>query len=110
MELLKKVVAPAVRMSVKLHQDHFMSPGLFRHISTNYNLKDIYFIHNSFTLPICFILFLDEYDDIPTLYYAVQTHDEDIVISHEGDPSWRTAVSYFIYCLLLISRNFLKIY
>ena len=60
MELLKKVVAPAVRMSVKLHQDHFMSP--------------------------------DEYDDIPTLYYAVQTHDEDIVISHEGDPAWRTAV------------------
>lgn len=26
MELLRKVVAPAVRMSVKLHQDHFMSP------------------------------------------------------------------------------------
>ncbi len=60
MELLKKVVSPAVRMSVKLHQDHFMSP--------------------------------DEYDDIPTLYYAVQSHDEDIVITHEGDPSWRTAV------------------
>ena len=76
----------------------------------NYNLKGYLFIHNSFILPICFILFLDEYDDIPTLYYAVQTHDEDIVISHEGDPSWRTAVSYFIYCLLLISRNFLKIY
>ncbi len=26
MELLRKVVAPGVRMSVKLHQDHFMSP------------------------------------------------------------------------------------
>ncbi|KAG1654166.1 Pecanex-like protein 1 [Nymphon striatum] len=26
MELLKKVVAPGVRMSLKLHQDHFMSP------------------------------------------------------------------------------------
>ncbi|XP_014279000.1 pecanex-like protein 1 isoform X1 [Halyomorpha halys] len=26
MELLKSVVAPAVRMSLKLHQDHFMSP------------------------------------------------------------------------------------
>lgn len=60
MELLKKVVSPAVRMSVKLHQDHFMSP--------------------------------DEYDDIPTLYCAVQSHDEDIVITHEGDPAWRTAV------------------
>ena len=60
MELLKKVVSPAVRMSVKLHQDHFMSP--------------------------------DEYDDIPTLYFAVQSHDEEIVITHEGDPAWRTAV------------------
>jgi hypothetical protein len=47
-------------MSVKLHQDHFMSP--------------------------------DEYDDIPTLYDAVHSHDEDIVITHEGDPAWRTAV------------------
>ena len=74
----------------------------------NSNLKGYLFIHDSTRLPICFILFLDEYDDIPTLYYAVQTHDEDIVISHEGDPSWRTAVSYFIYCLLLISRNFFK--
>lgn len=61
MELLKKVVAPAVRMSVKLHQDHFMSP--------------------------------DEYDDIPTLYYAVQSHDEDIVISHEGDPGRNAVVN-----------------
>lgn len=60
MELLKRVVAPAVRMSVKLHQDHFMSP--------------------------------DEYDDIRTLYDSVCSHDEFIVISHEGDPAWRTAV------------------
>jgi hypothetical protein len=60
MELLKKVVSPAVRMSVKLHQDHFVSPG--------------------------------EYDDIPTLYEAVHSHDQDIVITHEGDPAWRTAV------------------
>ena len=34
----------------------------------------------------------DEYDDIPTLYDAVHSHDEDIVITHEGDPAWRTAV------------------
>ncbi len=60
MELLKRVVAPAVRMSVKLHQDHFTSP--------------------------------DEYDDIQTLYDSVSSHDESIVISHEGDPAWRTAV------------------
>ena len=46
-------------MSVKLHQDHFMSP--------------------------------DEYDDIPTLYDAVHSLDEDIVITQEGDLAWRTA-------------------
>ena len=34
----------------------------------------------------------DEYDDIPTLYESVHSHDEDIVITHEGDPAWRTAV------------------
>ena len=34
----------------------------------------------------------DEYDDIPTLYEAVHSHDQDIVITHEGDPAWRTAV------------------
>ena len=33
----------------------------------------------------------DEYDDIPTLYDAVHCHDEDIVITHEGNPAWRTA-------------------
>lgn len=26
MDLLHKVVAPAVRMSLKLHQDHFLAP------------------------------------------------------------------------------------
>ena len=37
-------------------------------------------------------MYPDEYDDIPTLYNAVYCHDEDIVITHEGDPAWRTAV------------------
>ena len=74
-------------MSVKLHQDHFMSPGLFYLHTDRYDLF-VYILINTYL----FTYFLDEYDDIPTLYYAVQTHDEDIVISHEGDPSWRTAV------------------
>ncbi|XP_014242647.1 pecanex-like protein 1 isoform X3 [Cimex lectularius] len=60
MELLKSVVAPAVRMSLKLHQDHFMSP--------------------------------EEYDDPNLLHAAITEHREKLVISHEGDPSWRAAV------------------
>jgi len=60
MELLRKVVAPGVRMSVKLNQDHFISP--------------------------------DEYDDPAALYDAISQHEKDLVISHEGDPAWRSAV------------------
>lgn len=60
MDLLKKVVAPAVKMSLKLHQDHFTSP--------------------------------DDYDDPATLYNAISQHNEKLVISHEGDPTWRNAV------------------
>merc|ERR1711994_25798 len=60
MELLRKVVAPAVRMSLKLHQDHFMSP--------------------------------DEYEESSVLYDAICQHESSLVISHEGDPAWRTAV------------------
>ncbi|GLV35789.1 pecanex [Carabus blaptoides fortunei] len=60
MDLLKTVVAPGVRMSLKLHQDHFMSP--------------------------------DEYEDPAALYDAISKHEEQLVISHEGDPIWRNAV------------------
>ena len=55
MELLRKVVAPGVRMSVKLNQDHFISP--------------------------------DEYDDPAALYDAISQHEQDLVISHEGESS-----------------------
>uniref|UniRef100_A0A8C3XY67 Pecanex-like protein n=1 Tax=Catharus ustulatus TaxID=91951 RepID=A0A8C3XY67_CATUS len=60
MELLRKVVVPGIRMSLKLHQDHFTSP--------------------------------DEYDDPAVLYEAITTHEENLVIAHEGDPAWRSAV------------------
>ncbi|KAL3266292.1 hypothetical protein HHI36_010472 [Cryptolaemus montrouzieri] len=59
-DLLKTVVAPGVRMSLKLHQDHFMSP--------------------------------DEYEELPALFEAISKHQEELVISHEGDPAWRSAV------------------
>ncbi|XP_044747747.1 pecanex-like protein 1 [Coccinella septempunctata] len=59
-DLLKTVVAPGIRMSLKLHQDHFMSP--------------------------------DEYEEPPALFEAITKHQEELVISHEGDPAWRNAV------------------
>ncbi|XP_026573517.1 pecanex-like protein 3 [Pseudonaja textilis] len=60
MDLLHQVVAPGVRMSLKLHQDHFTSP--------------------------------DEYDDLAVLYDAIKSNKEKMVISHEGDPAWRSAI------------------
>uniref|UniRef100_A0A8B9KC56 Pecanex-like protein n=1 Tax=Astyanax mexicanus TaxID=7994 RepID=A0A8B9KC56_ASTMX len=60
MELLRKVVVPGIRMSLKLHQDHFTSP--------------------------------DEYDDPAVLFEAISSHERTLVIAHEGDPAWRSAV------------------
>nr|XP_008122431.1 PREDICTED: pecanex-like protein 2 isoform X2 [Anolis carolinensis] len=60
MDLLHKVVAPAIRMSLKLHQDQFTCP--------------------------------DEYEDPAILYEAIQSFEEKVVICHEGDPAWRSAV------------------
>ncbi|XP_014874915.1 pecanex-like protein 1 isoform X2 [Poecilia latipinna] len=60
MELLRKVVVPGIRMSLKLHQDHFTSP--------------------------------DEYDEPAILYEAISSHQQNLVIAHEGDPAWRSAV------------------
>lgn len=60
MDLLHSVVAPAVKMALKLHQDHFMSP--------------------------------EEYEDPAALFDAIETHTNDLVISHEADPLWRAAV------------------
>ncbi|XP_034034311.1 pecanex-like protein 3 [Thalassophryne amazonica] len=60
MDLLNRVVAPGVRMSLKLHQDHFTSP--------------------------------DEYDDPMVLYDAITANEEKMLISHEGDPVWRSAI------------------
>ncbi|KAM9708466.1 pecanex-like protein 1 isoform 1-T1 [Menidia menidia] len=60
MELLRKVVVPGIRMSLKLHQDHFTSP--------------------------------DEYDEPAVLFEAISAHQQNLVIAHEGDPAWRSAV------------------
>ncbi|XP_012134534.1 pecanex isoform X2 [Megachile rotundata] len=59
-DLLRSVVAKGVRMALKLHQDHFMSPEL--------------------------------YVELSALYEAIDSHDKNLVISHEADPLWRNAV------------------
>ncbi|XP_048386897.1 pecanex-like protein 1 [Stegostoma tigrinum] len=59
-DLLHKVVAPGIRMSLKLHQDHFTSS--------------------------------DEYEDPEILYSAISSHEQTIVICHEGDPRWRQSI------------------
>ncbi|XP_038076730.1 pecanex-like protein 1 isoform X2 [Patiria miniata] len=59
-EMLRRCVAPGVRMSLKLHQDHFTSP--------------------------------EEYEDHQPLYDAITSHEQNLVIAHEGDPQWRNAV------------------
>jgi len=34
----------------------------------------------------------DEYEENSALYSAMEEHDAHLIISHEGDPSWRSAV------------------
>lgn len=74
MELLRKVVAPSVRMALKLHQDHFMSA--------------------------------DEYEDHTTLYDAISNYEKNLVISHEADPAWRSAVLSSVPSLLALRHVF----
>lgn len=60
MDLLHAVVAPAVKMALKLQQDHISNP--------------------------------DEFRDPSALYEAIDSCAKDLVISHEADPVWRSAV------------------
>ncbi|KAK2706949.1 hypothetical protein QYM36_014846 [Artemia franciscana] len=75
MDILKEVIAPAIKMSLKLHQDHFMSP--------------------------------DDYDDHQCLFDAIESHQKNWFISHEGDPGWRSAVLSGVSSLLALRYSFL---
>lgn len=70
MKLFKLVVIPAVRMSLKLHLDHFAVP--------------------------------DDYDDNMVLYEAIAGYQKNLVISHETDVSWRSAVLSGVPSLLTL--------
>lgn len=70
MQFFKLVVIPAVRMSLKLHQDHFAAP--------------------------------DDYDDNMVLYEAIAGYQKNLVISHETDVAWRTALLSGVPSLLTL--------
>lgn len=70
MRLFKLVVIPAVRMSLKLHLDHFAAP--------------------------------DDYEDNMVLYEAIAGYQKNLVISHETDVSWRSAVLTGVPTLLTL--------
>lgn len=75
-DLLRSVVAKGVRMALKLHQDHFMSP--------------------------------EQYVESSALYDAIDSHDKNLVISHEADPLWRNAVLNGAPSLLALRYLILK--
>lgn len=70
MNFFKLVVIPAVRMSLKLHLDHFAAP--------------------------------DDYEDNMFLYEAIVGYQKNLVISHETDVAWRTAVLSGVPSLLTL--------
>lgn len=70
MRFFKVVVIPAVRMSLKLHHDHFAAP--------------------------------EDYEENMILYEAIAGYQKNLVISHETDVAWRTAVLSGVPSLLTL--------
>lgn len=89
MDLLHRVVAPGVRMALKLHQ---VGRGVPRQGGARSlprpgaaGLSPPSFPQDHFTSP-------DEYEEPAALYDAIAANEERLVISHEGDPAWRSAI------------------
>lgn len=92
MELLRKVVVPGIRMSLKLHQVrdecHLFSVkcDLYYLMCLEYILIRVNLsLQDHFTSP-------DEYEESSVLFEAISSHEQTLVIAHEGDPAWRSAV------------------
>ncbi len=99
MELLRKVVVPGIRMSLKLHQvRHICVWDLTSTVLCHIKCDFYYFMHfgyivtrfklslqDHFTSP-------DEYEESSVLFEAISSHEQTLVIAHEGDPAWRSAV------------------
>lgn len=85
MELLRKVVVPGIRMSLKLHQvSSPASPAATACVRTAPDDATL-LPQDHFTSP-------DEYEEPTVLFEAISNHQENLVIAHEGDPAWRSAV------------------
>lgn len=89
MDLLHHVVAPGVRMALKLHQ---VGRGVPRRGGARSlprpgaaGLSPPSSPQDHFTSP-------DEYEEPAALYDAIAANEERLVISHEGDPAWRSAI------------------
>lgn len=86
MELLRKVVVPGIRMSLKLHQVRRRHElVLFSGFRRTWIIGSSPLRQDHFTSP-------DEYDEPAVLYEAISSHQQNLVIAHEGDPAWRSAV------------------
>lgn len=92
MDLLHRVVAPGVRMALKLHQVGGVCRGTVRgrwEMAPSPRPAVLTSVLSSnqdhFTSP-------DEYEEPAALYDAIAANEERLVISHEGDPAWRSAI------------------
>jgi len=74
MELLRSVIAPAVKMALKLHQ-------VSQIVLTLQSLEIQDHFANS-----------DDLDESSSLYDLITSHQKNIFISHEQDPAWREAI------------------
>lgn len=83
LDLLQKVVAPAVRMSLKLHQVKFVREHRYLSKLTLMDLRPASQDH--FTC-------LEETEEVSILYEAITNYRSSLVICHESDPAWRKAV------------------
>lgn len=86
MDLLNRVVAPGVRMSLKLHQVALvcLAEGCVC-VCVPPPTASLISSQDHFTSP-------DEYEDPAVLYDAITANEEKMLISHEGDPVWRSAI------------------
>ena len=84
MDLLRKVVSPAVRMSLKLHQVRILINCVLKRLrEIDGNIRILSHFQDHFMCP-------DDYDDNVALFDAISYHDQHLVISHECDPAWRS--------------------
>lgn len=84
LDLLQKVVAPAVRMSLKLHQVN-LTAVIWLGSRCLKSFMMLSALQDHFTC-------LEETEEACILYEAITNYRSSLVICHESDPAWRKAV------------------